>query len=268
MGMKIIHRISLLAISEDLKQKYASLGIDVNTQVFEMDESDARWPVVSQILQEHKTIHPVYTKFTQQECTEADLLVLWPTWHCGYPMPDNDFGYRNLTYDPHDRCTKCGRGAIQKTPFRMKGEPRWGKNHILQLNWIFDEYFVKPEVWEQVFRPFGIDIVPVVRNKTGQGLETVVQLKIDCIVESDLRSSGLPYEKCEKCHQVKYLPHTRGMFPPFTYMGKGPKPIFKTKEYFGSGGIANREVIVSQQLYAAIAAAKLKGVSFMPVAKT
>lgn len=265
--MKIIHRISLLAIGEDLKQRYASLGIDINTQVFEMDESDARWPVVSQMLQEHKPIHPVYTKFTQQECTEADLLVLWPTWHCGYPMPDNDFGYRNLTYDLHDYCSKCGRGAIQNAPFRMKGDPRWGENHILQLNWVFDEYFVKPEVWEKVFKPFDIDIIPVVRNKTGQELETVVQLKIDSIASSDLRSAEMPYEKCEKCHKIKYLPHTRGMFPPFMNSEESTKPIFKTKEYFGSGGSANKKIVVNQQLYAAITSAKLKGVSFMPVAK-
>ena len=44
-------------------------------------------------------------------------------------------------------------GAKQVSPFRMKESPNWGRRSILQMNWLFDEYFVKPEVWNAVFQP-------------------------------------------------------------------------------------------------------------------
>jgi len=69
-------------------------------------------------------------------------------------------------------------GLVQKAPFRMRGEPKWGTKHILQMNWVFDEFFVRIEVWDKVFRKFGIEKLPVVQHKTDKPLESVVQLKV------------------------------------------------------------------------------------------
>jgi hypothetical protein len=269
--MKIIHKISFRA-DQVAKQRLASLGVEVryldgNLAILEIDEADKRWPNVLQVAEEYDPLHSVYTRFAKNELAGAKLLVLQPTWHCGYPMPDDDFGYRELTYDLSDYCSKCGVGFAQKAPFRMKGEPGWGKKHILQLNWVFDEYFAKPETWDHVFKPFGIDKIPVLHHKRGQELRSVVQLKIDHIASSDLNTEGLPHERCDRCHRTKYHPHTRGMFPAFLGVVDESKAIFKTREYWGSGAAADKAIIINHSLYQAIAAANLKGVSFTPVAE-
>ena len=62
-------------------------------------------------------------------------------------MPDHDFGYQLATFDLSDHCESCGIGRSQRVPFRIRGEPSWGKNQVPQLNWVFDEYFATPAAW-------------------------------------------------------------------------------------------------------------------------
>ena len=73
----------------------------------------------------------------------------------------------------------------------MKGEPRWGRRSVLQLNWVFDEYSATPEVWNAVFRPIGVESMPVL-GRRGKVLTTVVQMVIDERVPVDVdRRSAL-----------------------------------------------------------------------------
>lgn len=266
--MRIIHRLSLRG-ADSARPKLLSLGISIREDHlhFEVDESNEKWSEVSRIAQEHSMLDYTYTKFTQSELDDARLLSMWPTWHCGYPMPDNDFGYRELTYDLSNWC-RCGIGKVQKAPFRLRQEPNWGKNSIMQVHWVYDEFFVKPEVWEQVLKPFGIETIPALRYRTGLELKTVVQLKIDGIAASEVNTTSLPYERCDECGRIKYLPHKRGMFPTFLKVEENSKLVFKTREYWGSGGSAFRQIIVTHRLYQAITNANLKGVSFVPVAES
>lgn len=266
--MKIIHRLSLLR-EEVAKQKLLSLGINIRKDHlhFEIDESDEKWPEASKIAQEYKLSDFPRTQFNNTELQNARLLAMWTTWHCGYPMPDDDFGYKELTYDLSNWCERCGIGKVQKAPFRLRQEPNWGKNSVMQIHWVYDEYFAKPEVWEQIFKPFGIETISTLRHRTGLELKTVVQLKLDSLAASEVNTTGLPYERCDECGRIKYLPHTKGMFPAFLKADGNPKPIFKTREYWGSGGSAFREVIITNKLYKSITTANLKGVTFAPVAE-
>lgn len=146
----------------------------------------------------------------------------------------------------------------------MKGEPKWGKKHILQLNWVFDEYFVRPDVYEQVFKPKGIKCVPVIHHRTGKELTTVVQLKVDTILDDDLEINDFPYEVCKKCNRKKYLPISCSAFPPMRSVPLGIRAV-KSQEYFGSGAAAFRAFFISQALYAEIYKHQLKGVNFVVV---
>ena len=47
----------------------------------------------------------------------------------------------------------------------MKAEPKWGRRGVLQLNWVFDEYFATPEVWASFFEPHGIECRPVMNTR-------------------------------------------------------------------------------------------------------
>ena len=176
--MRIIHRISLDP-SDSQRQELIDRGVRfAQPDVLLMEETDPRWSFVASYVENCTVTHFVHTEFSLGELSEATNLVMEATGHHGYPQPEEDFGYTNITYDNTNYCPRCGMGLVQKAPFRMRGEPKWGTKHILQMNWVFDEFFVRIEVWDKVFRKFGIEKLPVVQHKTDKPLESVVQLKV------------------------------------------------------------------------------------------
>lgn len=265
--MKIIHRFSFAAKDSDSRAQLASLGIRLKEQplitTFEIDESDASWPAVEAWSKRRQRIGMTRTVFTKAEIAAARWHALQPAWHHGYPQPDElSFGYRKATYDLSDWCPACGAGMRQIAPFQMKREPTWGRNSILQLNWVFDEYFVTPKLWESVFRPHGVEKLPVL-GPAGQELSTVVQLVVEQTVP--VVTDGLTADRCGGCGRLKYLPVTRGFFPPLA--SEPPVSMVKTAEYFGSGASAFRAVLVSADLTKALMEAHVKGATTMPVAQ-
>ena len=143
----------------------------------------------------------------------------------------------------------------------MRGEHNWGRNSILQLNWVFDEYFVTPELWRRVFEPNGIGCRPVT-NARAVELTAVVQL--DIREDADVSTTDLAFEGCGRCGRRKYLPITRGPFP---HLVTSPRAdMAKTRQYFGSGASAFHGVLVSQKLCRILRDQKVRGVEYKPVA--
>jgi hypothetical protein len=207
----------------------------------------------------------ITTRFSDYELANAHWLELVPDWHDGYPQPDElDFGYRDATYDLTHFCDRCGVGMRQKAPFQMKREPKWGKRGILQLNWMFDEFFVQPDVWTTVFKPHGVESRSVL-NISGAMLKTVVQLVTND--EVGIVTKGLTTEEtvCTKCGRTKYLPVKRGPFP--ALRSEPSAAMLKTKEYFGSGAAAAKRVLISQGLARSLASHGVLGASVKPVAE-
>ena len=262
--MEIVHRISD-HIDSKLKINLEEIGIVVEEglSTFEISESDNRWNIVKSLIEQNKMFEFVYTKFSKNEIFDSKFLVIEPEWHLGYPMPDEDFGYLKLTYSLDEHCFKCGVGKRQRSPFKMKNEPNWGNKNMLQLNWIFDEYFIKPEIYDKIFKPLGVQKLPVLHYSSGKELKTVVQIKIPNNSEVSLYKNDLPYEKCNECNRIKYLPHTRGMFPRIIKV-KG-NYIFKTKENFGSGSRSYKEIIINQKLGRIFIENEVKGIHFKPI---
>lgn len=230
---------------------------------FDVCESHPKWQELEELVPEDILDTCVATVFAKEEIEAAEWLTMSGGWFHGYPQPNGNYEYKHLTYDDADMCSGCHGGLVQKGPFRVYGEPAWKRRQIMQLNWIYDEFFVSPEVWERVFKPFGLDKWPVAKNRKGELYESVVQLKIDYMSPSRLRLCGHPLEICKTCGRVRYRPFVRGMLP-------GPEefpdaPIFKTLEVFGSGWQNYRRVIISRQLFRAIQEHDLKGARFSPV---
>ena len=265
--MQITHRISI-ASSPDIQRELAALGIavpDTGFVSFDVDESNKAWPELEQWIAHRRAVEVASTKFSKRELSDALWLELVPDWHHGYPQPDEDaFGYRRATFDLSDWCGHCGIGMKQKAPFQMKGEPKWGKKSILQLNWIFDEYFVTPDAWSDVFKPHGIECRPV-RNTKGVDLKSVVQLVAH--KEVAVVAHGLATEDaaCSRCGRTKYLPVARGRFPALTEQPS--TAMVKTSEDFGSGAAAHRRVLVSKAVAHSLTASKIRGASLRPLAQ-
>jgi hypothetical protein len=267
--MKIIHRISLNPNEKQLEE-LLKLGADceevgAGAVVFLMEEGHPNWPSISRLIQQWKMLDMVSTRFTKKELAQSQSILMEPGWHSGYPQPENEFGYLHITYDDRAYCNKCGVGLKQKAPFRMLHEPKWGSNDVLQLNWVFDEFFVTPNAFASVFEPFGVESLPVLNHKTGRNLESVVQLKIVDYTIAAIVVDDLPKLCCSVCNRVRLGKRAPGRFP-HVEMADGSH-IAKTRDYFGTDAIAWNEVVISAALYRAAIEKKLKGVCFEVVAQ-
>jgi len=281
--VKIHHAIF---VSHDVgEQVFSGCGIDLKPEgrfaVYDITEDDPRWPQVAVAIARYQEIAAairglpiipganegdrVWTEFTEEEKELAPFLTMG-AWYHGYPQPDqfkadapsrvDKLPYLRGTYDFSEACDSCWTGRKQVAPFRMKKSPAWGRRSILQLEWVTEEFFVKPEVYESTFRPFGIASRPVLLHKTGTKLETVVQLVIDSIV--DVHVQGIPIQRvCSSCGEKQYQRSCRG-FPPSPSVTNAA--VFKSRQYFNG----SRRVYVSNALYQKMVAAELKGGEFDP----
>jgi hypothetical protein len=263
-SMKISHRIVVDLTDPERRSRFAAIGFDVHPGdfAFEVTEDDSRWPAIEAFVRDYGLLDIVSTSFSSEERQRALSLVMLADGHWEYPMPDDDFGYLNQTYDPSNACFECGIGIEQVAPFRIRKVPKWGRRSFIQLNWVFDEFFTPPEVWQRVFEPLGVPCRPVVLHKTGAVVDSIVQLDIQSRV--DIPVEGLPSEVCPRCGLVKSNFVKRGYWPePWG----DEAPLRKTRQWFGSGGSAYRPVIASSEIYHRIQELGLRGVSFTPCAK-
>jgi len=262
--LKINHHISMS--DGPVRKAFQDAGVElqirdnhlVKLAVCDVAEDDPEWERVQPLLKKYRTVDIPFTKFTDAELCDARHLNMMGAWHHGYPQPEQKFGYKRMTYDLTDYCERCGIGAKQISPFRMKRSPNWGRRSILQMNWVFDEFFVKPDVWKAVFAPLGIDCRPVLLSKTGQELDSAVQLEIPHFLPLLMDAKDYAFERCLICDRKKYK-HVTGFFPT---PDPTDLPLFKSLQYIGSGAGANRAVLVSSVLYRRIRDAALKGAEF------
>lgn len=270
--MKIVHRVGFSA-SPSMKGVIHALGLAPTISAlpgaasdflsFDVTEDDPRWPVLHIKLREWGVSEgQVSTVFTDAEVRAASWLEIG-AWHHGYPQPHAEgFGYRDVTFDLGGWCEACGVGLVQKAPFRMKTEPKWGRNGVMQLIWIYGELFVKPEVWDQIFRPLNVESRPVLRTN-GAPLTSVVQLVVDATHE--LCTEGLASTLCPRCNRLKYAPVVRGFVP--APSSEPDTALVRAAQYFGSGGQAHQPILVRSEVASALRAAGVRGASFKPASR-
>lgn len=180
--------------------------------------------------------------FTKEECKKAAYGVITAMHTCGYPQPDHNFGYLNLTYDLTNYCEECGAGKVQKDAFRIS---KIAKHKMFELGWIDDELFVHTDIYNHFFKPMGIGCRIVRKYHSEDILESVVQLLIPETSEKLFLPDEYNPIKCIKCGTIKYTPHVIDYFP----LQKVPiGPIYKGAEYYGSGHVAKKNIYVSAEL--------------------
>jgi len=269
--MRVVHRIGLRANSAQRRQ-LEELAVRLPKGItlpgggdpllaFDVDEGHPNWEALSSLFQAWHVSDVTRTEFSNKEVDAAPWLEI-SAWHHGYPQPEEDFGYREVTYDLSDWCETCGIGMKQRAPFRMKAEPKWGRNAMLQLIWVYGELFVTPDAWRQIFKPNQVGFRTVL-NSRGAELKTVMQLVVEPTV--NIITDGLASERCRVCNRTKYQPVTRGPFPPLRQLPVSA--MVRTAEYFGSGGQADQRLLLSRPLVQALTEHGLRGASLRPVGK-
>jgi hypothetical protein len=265
--MRIIHHV-VIDSSPQTTARLLDFGIKPNVgflvTTFDIEETDARWPELKTWIASTRAGDMIRAEFTAEEIAMARRLELSSSWHHGYPQPnEGEFGYLAATYNLSDYCEKCGSGAVQRAPFQMKGEPKWGRKEIVSLNWVFDELFVTPRLWEKVFKPFGVECCDVL-SPGGKVLNSVVQLQSERTF--DINENGLPVQRCAKCQRTKFLPTDSGPSP--SVVAGHPGHYSRSRQSFGGGGISSHGLIyISRDLADALLTDGAKGAHLQPVAE-
>jgi len=251
---------------------FAAAGIDIDRgpanlpgariASFEIAEDDPRWEVAQRLASTYKITDFVRTEFSETELESASALCIVASGNRGYPEPSKGLGFLESTYDLSEYCIDCGTGLRQVRPFQIGFSPNLRRT-IMQLNWVFDEFFVDREVWTEVFKPFGVKCWPVQSSKTGDTLDTIVQLQIS--ERTRLKLEGEHQPTCSCCGRVKFPIEFRGFAPSPSDI---PAPIFKSIETFGADRTSFSRVFVSSGVFESIRRSGLRGVQFYPCLHT
>lgn len=179
--------------------------------------------------------------FTKKEILSAQYCIINKWQPFGYPMPDDDAGYLHLTYDKDKMCDKCWLDKIQKSDFRVRKVPKYP---MWSLEWVYDELFVRKDLYEKIFKPLGIECRSLRKYKDDSVIDSYVQLVIP-VIEEPLDLYSYQSQKCSVCGTVKYDVEVQGYFP----LQEHPLPyIYKSKEFFGDGYASIRRIFVSGKL--------------------
>lgn len=258
--MKILYAFYNDWTAQQVKELRA-YGISINTGYDRLDVLEEKDTIpLLDVLNKWGIESFVGTTYDKQDLNNASLLVYDGVWQNGYPMPDNDAGYKNITYNLDDYCEACGIGKVQKAPFRLKSEPRWGNKSMFDLNWIFDETFVRRDVYEELFKPKGLACSEVLLHKKETIIGNTVQLIIPK-VKVPLALKNQPFEICGECGRKKYSPQIKGFFPSFEKEVPDLQ-MFKCSEYFGSGADAHNKIFITNDLWKEMQVRKIKPAVF------
>lgn len=231
-------------------------------------ESHRSWPILASAIEHFDVVHTVELRFTKGDIRNASWCELGTTSHFGYPQPEDAFGYKEITYDPNIGCRKCGIGLVQNAPFRFRKAPTTTRSHLIQLNWVFGEFFVSKEARSQIEIAgiSGIQFESPVHHKTGAPISGWFHMRIYEHVATKVDASGLMVETCAECAQSK-LNHPQSEMLKFgsTCRDSG-LDVYRTIEWFGSGSCAYNAVLVSQRFVRLILENKWRGVHLAPVA--
>ncbi|MDR3711362.1 MAG: hypothetical protein P4L51_01000 [Puia sp.] len=266
--MRIAHRIG---INPDSNQQNiltkAGISLPVmNSTVsnffsFILYEDSKEYIKLKPYFEKWQVMDMIGTEFADEEVESAEILVANAQWLNGCPQPEEKFSYIGLTYSDEGSCKACGIRGAQKAPFRLKKEPNWGNKKIFHLNWVFDEFFVRRDVYETFFKKYGIEVMPVLLHKKDTVIESTVQLIVP-EVEVPLVLDNFDYEVCGVCGVKKYAPYFRGFFPGF----KGAISnlfMWKSKERFGTGANAFKRTFLTKEVRRELINNKMK-MDFIP----
>jgi hypothetical protein len=131
----------------------------------------------------------------------------------GYPQPAKDFKFAQLYYQ--NACRRCGIYERQVAPFRFGRSDRRALSGFMQLHWVCDAFFVRPDVAAEIVKAgiTGLSFGSAVDHRTGVELSDRVQLQVATIV-SCAEISHLPTVTCRPDNEERTEFRRRWPLPP------------------------------------------------------
>jgi hypothetical protein len=255
---------------------------------FTVSENDPLFPVISELIEKHDFYAQTGVYYSQQDIEAAEW-VYASVGEYQYPQPEDDFGYIEATYDTSDYCARCGMGAVQVRPFRLKRDFKQKSSRFLGLHWVHDEVFVRPEVKAVLEKGHisGAEFSHPVHHKSGEDIDSVYQMIIQTIAEPGLMTEGLSTVTCQVDNEESWIEgvgRVKNRLGDYPYCGRvkyhfprtdaikfrgdrlvGLPDIAKSHEHFGSGAAANRLVLMRNRVVKLVNEYKLRGLKFIPI---
>lgn len=235
---------------------------------FEIYESHPLWKGVSDQITYYEQQDKHITNFVNVFYTEAEIRQARWSWigyvhEQGYALPKYSFG----NYSYKIECEECNIHE-QTNPFQIADDVKWGKTHFRRLI-SMAEIFTCPEVieafQEQGFT--GYEVWDVLKYKTKQPLESIKQLHFTKTCPFPVENlNNLKELVCPVCGRVRYAPYLRGTFQyKATDMELVQTDFMYMQEWIGNGGLAWREVLVSNRVVQFILDQKWQGITFKAI---
>ena len=240
----------------------------------EITESNPHWEQINRYIKMYGISTITETEFSKNELSQAEWLRIRSIWKNGYPQPENDYAYEELTYTREQCCDECGCGLIQIDAFRLNKQTNWGKRHFFELNWVGDEIFTS-NIAKTVFdknKITGITFRCVKNKSNTDRIPDTYQLAVPFLLEKGLDLERTVFKKiyiCPQCKETKYLHSGRGPIAFKKEIFTDAPDIVKTQEIFGDGHYATRLILIRQKVYQTIIENNLeKGLVFEKVELT
>jgi hypothetical protein len=271
--MKILHRIAFSA-RPNLESRLESLGVSLEKSplpgghylvLFDINELDPIWLQVEPVIRYEPKSDIWETSFEREEILSAEWNRLRVTYEQGYPQPEQTWAFEPVNLS--QKCPKCGAGYTQNAPYRISKEPRMGKNDFVTLYWtntVLGKKQVISQLHEHDMR--GYDIWDVILHRTGIPSGVVSQ-----ILPVQITSDGLSHENklksvtCDYCGITKFAYHSKGYMHYARDAIRDDVDILYTSEWFGSGGTAFHEILISNRFVRYALDGGWKGIALKPI---
>jgi hypothetical protein len=280
--MKVIGRLTLnRKKDESIQSTLTSLEIESSIyedlEFIELPIDDPRYISLKQEMTK-KGVSIAETKrmeFDSEEIETAEYLRMAPKAQWGFPQPEDDFDYLNESYDLSSGCLKCRQGRRQNRPFLLKGMPKFGRNDIIALFWVY-EFIITEKLRNLIEKEnlTGADFYPVRRYRKSAPripLPGIYQLH----VANDLPPmspktkfefvTDLPknIESCGCNIAGKNLPAAQMVYDRISL--KNAKDFNRTSEFIGGGAYPTQKIIITNMVFQLFKKNKIRGVDFIPV---
>lgn len=204
--------------------------------------------------------------YSVEEIETAELLRMIPDSYCGYPQPDINRGFREMSFDVHSACNNCLNGMLQIKPLRII-KPRMNKNDISGIHWIY-EYVLSAKLKRLIMdeKLTGCDFWPLLDYKNQTAFDEYSQLFITNVMpKMSSKAKIIKTVGFEPCSCGKKGFALEGV-PVYERRNFGEiKDFNKTTEWLGGIKTTWQLPIVSQRVYSLFKKHKISGVRFEPV---
>lgn len=248
---------------DELKIRYKNVG---NLIIFDIFEDQVAWNEISQFVVKYNMSDMVEIVYSKKEIENADWVRIRSKWYWDYPLPDQDMGFKKITYDLTDYCDECGIGKKQKALFCLRNEPKWKNKQFLQLYWIYDELFINPDAYNILINNnvTGISNYFTLNHRTGKNLDTIIQLKIENILQNGYLTND-SNKICKKCKREKFTIPSDSQIQFKKEIFENQYDFIKSNEFFGDGTQANRLIFISNKVVKLIYQQKWKNLVLEPI---